>query len=126
MNWSYVAGFTDADGHINLTCYGSRINPRFVVSQNTREVLEQIQAFIGSGKLREQVGGVNRKQLFHLVHEGWEICEPLKALEPFLIVKKEAAQRVLSYLDHRSTHAGYAPKIEACCLAAADPNKIGV
>lgn len=115
IDWGYVAGFTDADGHINCTQYKGRINPRWIISQKIPDPLVAIQEFLGSGKLREQNSGT----LYHLVHEGQEIYEPLTKIAPMLIVKAHDASRVLRYLDHRlthqrSSHRSFDP-IQECC-----------
>jgi intein/homing endonuclease len=59
MNLDYIAGFFDGEGCASLALvrhptavYGYKLGPRIRITQKTREILDQIQEFLGMGKVR--------------------------------------------------------------------------
>ena len=112
MDWSYLAGFTDGDGHIsNCVRVGKNGNPQYIVAiswgqeESAGAVLYEIQTFLAEHGYAAHIyrNSTTQKnpQLQLNFHRIKQIEEVLRALEPFLIVKKVEARRAIEALEER-------------------------
>ena len=114
---SYLAGFLDGDGSIHFQLvrqegyrFGYYIRASLSLSQSTsaRDGLEQIQAIIGAGYLRDRGTGMSdlvitsRPVLLRLLSE----------VEPFVIFKRPQVRRALEILERIRPRMGQAEFLE--------------
>ncbi len=100
---SYVAGFLDGDGSIHFQLvrqkeyrfgYYIRSSIAFSQSISARAGLEHIQSLVGGGYLRDRGTGMSDL----VITSRPLLVELLKALEPYVIFKKEHVRRALELI----------------------------
>jgi hypothetical protein len=100
---SYLAGFLDGDGSIHFQLvrqegyrFGYYIRASLSLSQSTsaREGLEQIQAIIGAGYLRDRGTGMSDL----VITSRPVLLRLLSDVEPFVIFKRPQVRRALEIL----------------------------
>lgn len=110
MNWAYLAGFFDGDGHVGLSSgRGFSSTPRVAFAQagsRGKEFLQQVKEFllsegIASGQIYEDTHSkLSSQSCFALVvanrKDGTHV---LQKLIPFLHIKKLEAQDVLRFFQ---------------------------
>ena len=126
MDYSYVGGFTDADGCIGIAkqCYKGRDTIchrlKLTIVQNNLEVLEQIQDIIGEksfiSKLKRD--STSNRQSYSLVYDGAHALQAIQKIEPFLRRKQyeaEIAQKMWEEgkMGQRPGPKGWPPEIYA-------------
>lgn len=108
MNFSstqkaYLAGFLDGDGSIYVRLkanreyrYGFQVAPYVVFFQSSKDRanFERICALIGVGYLRERNDGM----LEYVIQRQNAICEFLRDIKEFLVLKREHADLILEIL----------------------------
>ncbi len=99
MNWAYVAGFFDGEGHVRMNNSGSRnIETMCVgITQKKTKVLGIIMDFLESNGIR--CGYSDRgSAASHVIITGRDnISKFLRGVIPFLVVKKPEAQDFLRF-----------------------------
>lgn len=119
MDWSYAAGFIDADGSLGFAA-ASYEHPRPVLTatQNVehREVLDLLAVLIG-------LGGVYLRDSGLAIYRtaGFKLLDPLQHLEPYLIVKRTNAQRMIEFINCRQTRKSLPP--DEHCLALVEASR---
>lgn len=108
MTWSYIAGYFDGEGHVNLHLTKRGDWTRGLAWYNTHlPSLEAIRDFIGAGRIqsRQPKGTALGKKLQHTLHvtRKLDLIRIIDALEPYLLIKREAAlvlrQHVIDHVD---------------------------
>lgn len=105
MDWSYLAGFIDGEGSIK--CYSQqfsrrnevdpRMQPRITIGQKHREVLDEIQLFLGT----EYKITLSRNCYYlQISHEG-TVRFILEGILPYTIVKKADVETALAVYAER-------------------------
>lgn len=100
LSLEYVAGFFDGEGCISVH-RGNGIYLFCSISQNSKEVLEEIQQVIG-GKIYEALNRYNRTT-YKIHWNGLAATAMLLEILPFLIVKKAQADLALTIPHGRLT-----------------------
>jgi hypothetical protein len=103
---AYIAGFFDGEGCI--TAYlrsnsGRRCTINCIITQKTRGVLDLIKSYFG-GYICEERGGSSNKdnnKIYKLHFSPLASIGLLKAISPYLIVKKQEAQIAVEYHELR-------------------------
>ncbi len=102
--WAYLAGYVDGEGSITLCMNG----PRFIVTNTHKPTLEHISASIGFGTIQENTarGNIERRtRPCYTLNVGANgMRSLLPRLIPFLIEKKERAERMMDYLNAMSSN----------------------
>ena len=98
---AWVAGFLDGDGTICLSNNGCGTPYPFVgITQVLIEPLEHARAILGKGnihKTSQNHRAYGKRQLYQVAWRGYHECARVcHLLEPYLVVKKEQAQLLLS------------------------------
>jgi len=108
MDWSYIAGYFDGEGHVHFKAAPSR--PDYILiylswSNNHRGSLEAMQEFMGCGFITNG----KRKNPAHMpghalvVAAVEDILRVGEALMPHLLIKQEALQKMMTWArDHRT------------------------
>lgn len=123
MDWSYLAGFIDADGSIGFR-KATYEHPRPYITATQapeyRKVLDELYVFVGIGAVNVRSEGLVVWQA-----AGYKIYDTIRALRPFLIIKQDRADRVLEFIDCRNRLRqinGNAPP-DQHCLDLVEANK---
>lgn len=101
MDWSYVAGLFDRSGNINNIKVKGREYLQIRFYSNNKGILEEIQHFIGCGKI--YVKKLSKRNIkwhdrFELtITAAKEIFIVLSEMLPFLIVKQEKVAAIISH-----------------------------
>jgi transposase-like protein len=102
MDWSYVAGYFDGEGHVGLHRRGKvEGGVRCLSWYNTHlGSLEAIKAFMGCGNVRQtkQESHQNKPGYTLGVSNRRDILMVLGFMMPHLIIKREAAERLAKHL----------------------------
>lgn len=61
MNWDYIAGFIDGEGSFTIASQDYYFHPRLSISQNTSDVLEEIQCFFIAHSIKSSLYQENHK-----------------------------------------------------------------
>jgi len=107
LDWSYIAGFIDGEGNIGLMKRRGtkRIEPYLKMVNSNREVLEEIEKFIGAGVVRLNNKGSfkkNWRKTYVLVFNSRDnIRTILKNCINDLIVKQRQAELMLEFIKIR-------------------------
>lgn len=113
INWAYVAGFFDGEGHVALNEQTKgKLRPTLVIGQSVRPdlVLEHIRTFLVSVGIPARI--YNRKRnaktkITHLDHQRLHIVDqeavPSAIIQmlPYLTVKRDASLRALEIFKAR-------------------------
>ena len=122
LTYAYLAGFIDADGSISIikTKYSRKTKNGLKESTQYRiklsahnckiEPLQMLQKEFGAGKLRHKKTGKTK------LHDNWRPCYEwvvcntqaaiaIKALLPYLTIKKEQANLCIELDDFRQTYS---------------------
>ena len=103
---AYLAGFLDGDGSIYVRLkpnedyrYGFQIAPYIVFFQSNkgREKFEKLCSVMGIGYIRERNDGI----LEYVINRQAEIQTFLKAIYPYLVLKREQAKLMLKILEKK-------------------------
>lgn len=104
---AYIAGFLDADGSIyvqlkpnNTYRFGFQVAPQIVFFQSQKEQthLGELREMIGGGHLRIRKDGV----IEYIIGDMETMRKLLKAVTPYLILKKAQADLMTKILDHKA------------------------
>lgn len=90
MNWSYAAGFVDGEGSFVKI---GKSDYRILIPQTNEEVLKQIQAFAGVGRIFRVTRRKShwKDSWVYFVARQEDVLHFLRSVSPFLVVKKELA-----------------------------------
>lgn len=103
---SYIAGYIDGEGSIDIGKYKDRENPRFRirVSNTHLETLELLKEFFGLGGIYKMRLSPNGKKKYYQwsVSARLDVVFILKKIIPYLIEKKERAKKVLQEAESRN------------------------
>lgn len=109
---AYIAGFFDGEGSVGISkviskgARGKRVNPNYVlhvkISNSDKPALEWIAGKTGGWILSHKVPSVRLHWKF--VKKGIHAMELLKAMLPFLIVKREQAEKAIEFQERQSAH----------------------
>ena len=102
MEWAYVAGYFDGEGHVSLHPTARGGFARGLGWTNTdKESLEAMQRFMGAGRLRSRrLSGFGKRECWELkVNRKRDLVRILDAILPHLLVKREAAGALRAHLD---------------------------
>ena len=103
---AYLAGFLDGDGSIYVRLkpnkdyrYGFQVAPYVVFFQSNkgREKFEKLCSVMGIGYIRERNDGI----LEYVINRQAEIQTFLKAIYPYLVLKREQAKLMLKILEKK-------------------------
>jgi DNA-binding CsgD family transcriptional regulator len=104
MDWAYVAGYFDGEGHVNFKAYPSRPHyPMIYLSwANThRASLEAMQAFMACGILRSATKKEGYKQGYELsISRVEDILRVGHAMLPHLLIKQDALAEMLAWAQN--------------------------
>jgi LAGLIDADG DNA endonuclease family protein len=98
VNWAYVAGFFDGEGHVGRGLGAHRIC--VTIAQKMREPLDQMKAFLERQNIRSGISkkrdktGVQYLSISALDH----VRSFLAAVRPYVIVKKQVTEDTWRYL----------------------------
>jgi intein-encoded DNA endonuclease-like protein len=108
---AYIAGFLDADGSIYVQLkpnktyrFGFQVAPQIVFFQSQKELthLGTMREMIGGGHLRIRKDGV----VEYIIGDIETMRALLKAVKPYLILKKPQADLMIKILDHKAKVKG--------------------
>ena len=103
---AYLAGFLDGDGSIYVRLkpnkdyrYGFQVAPYVVFFQSNkgREKFEKLCSVMGIGYIRERNDGI----LEYVINRQGEIQTFLKAIYPYLVLKREQTRLMLKILEKK-------------------------
>jgi hypothetical protein len=101
INWAYVAGFFDGEGNLHMDKHTSTVQLRF--DNTCLEAIEKIREYIKCGTIsnrgRQKPHHKDRYRLTIANH--LDVLHLLERMMPYLIVKKVAAQEMVSYIKGR-------------------------
>lgn len=100
MDWSYIAGYFDGEGHVSLHQMnrGGKSMQRALTWYNSHlESLESMRDFMGCGSIGQKAG-TNKPVYTLCITRRSELVPVLNELIPRLIVKRDAAERLLDFL----------------------------
>lgn len=101
MDWSYIAGYFDGEGHVSL--HPMRRNrgdmQRSLTWYNTHlESLEAMKVFMGCGNILQSRGTTKPKYTLCITRRQ-DMLRVLDKLIPLLIIKREAAEKLREFLQ---------------------------
>lgn len=106
MDWSYVAGFFDGEGHVGYIHKKSdKPNPCLAWTNNNRMVLERIAEFLNSHGIRtaiyiSKLGIGNHKTSYRLfVRDKVSAEDCIYGIIPYLLIKGPVVEEALEILD---------------------------
>lgn len=92
IDLAYLAGFMDGEGAVMLSLHPSgRVKLGVAVSQNTRNVPDMYERFFGGGVYQYQPKK-HKSYIYQWRANGVVAMDFLNQVEPFLLVKRYAAQ----------------------------------
>ena len=103
---AYIAGFLDGDGSVYVRLkpntsyrYGFQVAPYIILFQSAkdRSRFEEVCSLIGLGYIRERKDGI----LEYTINRIDSIQEFLKAVKPFVILKKKQVALMMDILDQK-------------------------
>lgn len=103
--WAYIAGIFDGEAYIGMIPV-KRPNPelkhfdiKIVVAQNDIRLLEYLQDKLQTGRIRDKKMVKVKKPVFDItINQRLAVLAILQKVRPYLIVKAEAADKVISYV----------------------------
>ncbi len=108
---AYIAGFFDGEGSVGISkasnkgVRGRRVNPNYSLhikfSNSDRPVLEWIAEKVGGWILEHKVPSKYRRH-WKFVKKGSKAMQLLQAMLPYLIVKKEQAEKAIEFQTRQS------------------------
>jgi len=105
VNLAYVAGVLDCDGSIKVDMTANRksVQCSLIIYNSERMLLEKCKAVIGGSVCGPYFHNVKQKKpYFHLnLYAQKTLLEVLKALLPYLVIKKKIALKMVEYLEYR-------------------------
>jgi len=125
VDLAWAAGFIDGEGHINVQRTRQtlkrngrtyeRFELRVIVTNTHRGAIERLAEILGSGMMRtEQPGQYPYSRRTVPLYELWwssrKAEKVLRAVEPYLVVKREQAQAALRFRALHRNHRG-GPKL---------------
>jgi hypothetical protein len=100
MDWGYVAGYFDGEGHVSMHATKKGIRTRALAWYNSHlPSLEAMQAFMGAGHIVARTRGKKKPVYTLTVGRRADLVRVLEAMIPHLLVKREAAEALLLNLD---------------------------
>ena len=98
---AYLAGLVDGEGSITIRQDPHNSMVQLVVVNTHRGVLEWILAEFGGGSISSgYMSPKSTKPLYHMYYEArLEVLKMLRAIEPYLIIKKEKAIAAISLME---------------------------
>ncbi len=127
MDWSYIAGYFDGEGHVGLHRSKRGGFVRALNWYNThRPSLDAMREFMGLGTVRSSgvPHGLGKKPQFTLnIGRKSELMPALAELIPRLIIKRDAAEDLLIHLvecvdDSATANYGWSDRTDAAQLTA--------
>lgn len=101
---AYIAGFTDGEGCITLSRRRGTLEPRIVVANTKRAVLDWMTQATGVGSVNTKSAGSNPVSEWHITGSG--AISLLKRIRPFLRVKAQQADIVTQAFErYRGSHS---------------------
>ena len=104
---SFVAGVIEGEGNISLNLFQEKyVGATICIGNNSKELLIELQRIIGGETyLYSKRKIINRRQTYTLSLRPLEqIYDLLKAIQPYLISKKERAEVMMKYCESRFSH----------------------
>ena len=109
----YLAGFVDGEGSITLykrkdirTKKGFTINAKFSIGNTNQDFMKELNSCGGQPFIRKY-NGENCKPLYELnIQDLKGIRVFLKAIQPYLIIKKKQAELMIEFIESRLSHKG--------------------
>ena len=102
MDWSYIAGYFDGEGHVRCSQQGTRRQQTYGLAwYNThRGSLEAIMRFMGCGYLEEGKLRANQTKLPYTLRiaRKTDLLRVIDEMLPHLIIKKSEVERLRQYL----------------------------
>jgi len=97
MTWNYIAGFFDGEGSITFAGKGYRVT----ISQTNYKVLDDIKKYSNIGDIFKETKRQKhwRDSWVFYVAKQEKVLLFLKKVKPFLIVKKENAEKAILELE---------------------------
>lgn len=103
ISWEYIAGFFDGEGCVSRLHKNNphnnqhnRIFWRILIGQKDRNVLDEIQKFIGYGKVYRIRKSPNLYYCYTIVKQH-EVIDFLKRVSSYVIVKRKQLQITLEH-----------------------------
>ena len=105
---AYIAGLLDGEGTITLVKHGSKIYPEVSITNTKKEVIEWLRSVTQVGVITIENKSRSKRN--------WNTCYKfrvlslpeasaiLKAVLPYLIIKKKQAELVLKFIEELKTH----------------------
>ena len=95
-------GMMDGEGYIGIRKDGRTLRPQSHITNSNRRILQMFQDWTGMGRVREEPNHSKGGSIYRWHLESMdELYSVVKLIEPYLIVKKQAARRALSVLEQR-------------------------
>ena len=103
MDWSYIAGYFDGEGHVGLHAHGTRPNSKVVSLtwyNSDKQSLDDMQAFMGVGRVvLGSQSGLGTKPMYELVISSkLHMLYALDNMLPTLRIKKKPAEELRQHL----------------------------
>ena len=90
MNWEYIAGFFDGEGY----CKKQGRYTVIQITQQHKEVLEEIQQFLGYGHIYRKDNKLKYKGFDLRIFKRKDCIDFITKIKPFSIVKKEELNKI--------------------------------
>lgn len=110
LSLEWIAGFFDGEGcfHLGKQTKNGKEHPKFTViigqsGDNGKRVLEQIQKQLGGNLYLHLSPGQHKakKEAYKLYWNAKEALVLIDAILPYLVLKKEEAQKVKQYIERK-------------------------
>src|SRR3989344_1441078 len=127
MDWRYLAGFFDGEGniHINFIKNGKYLQMVCRIYSSERLVIEEIQKFLGFGKVYQKRNGKNNIIYEFVMSKKENVNHFLENITAFLILKKPLAEYVLrNYNFERSINKGFNIENFRSCIKRKNAEKL--
>src|SRR5262245_27340129 len=102
MEWAYIAGYFDGEGHVGF--HPQRGREHFVYSlqwyNSNIESLDVMREFMQCGYIHKRTKreGRNHDVFVLIISQRQQILSVIQSMLPYLIVKREAAEKLRDYL----------------------------
>lgn len=110
--WAWLAGIVEGEGCLNLAISKRKTGKwwykaQFVISNNSLEILENVQQVVENGQIYKAKIRGNRIQSYQFfINSRSRMLEVLHFLMPFLITKKRQAQLIIEFQNLTQHYKG--------------------